>query len=206
VIAALMARWCATPCSLLFILLGWCGLFGSTLWAEEVHELLHLVEPLRQVRGGNSAITERLDNLQLLDEEVIKRVNFRSVDLALEHTRSPLLGGFQMVLPVGDGGFQCKLAKMPDVSGFGVRLVSQGISSSLSPPVEQQGDGTNSSTPKDASPRSNNRNVLYVFLFLWGHKWWVLTLWWGLMAFVVIVHMDWMYGMIYEWKISSTNV
>ena len=205
-IAELMARWCATPCSLLFILFGWVGLSGSTLRSEESVELLHLFESRGKIACGNGPISKCLNHLELLNEEEIKRVHFGSVSVVLPESRMPLLGGVKVVLPVRYGSFQSEFSQMPQVGGISVDLVPLGISDALPPSIEDDRDGADGSTTKNASTSSDYGNALYVFLFLWGHEWWVLALWWGLMIFVILVHVDWIYGIIYEWKISSTNV
>ena len=190
-----------------FILFVWLCLGGSTLRSEESVELLHLFKSRGEIACGNGPVSKGLNHLELLNEEEIEWFNLWPISLVLKEPRVwvPLFGGVKMVLPVRYGSFQSKFSQMPHVDRISVDLMPFGISGALPPTIEDDRNGTYSSATKNTRPSSNYGDALYVFLFLWGHEWWVLTLWWGLMSFVVIIHVDWIYGMIYESKFSSTN-
>lgn len=160
----------AITCIVLVASLGrFCGFGGTTLWVEELVKLPHRFKLEWKVFTGYGAVSKRLYHLQLLYKEEVERVNFGAVILTLKCLWRPLLGGFQVLLPIGYSSFEREFTEMADCSRFRVASISLLIGDTLPPAVNEDSDGAHHSATKNAGSRSNDRNTLYVFLFLWGH-------------------------------------
>lgn len=168
--------------------------------AKPATEVSHFPALGGKVCCSNRSVPEGLDHLQLLDKEVVERFGVRPVSLALHQAWSPSAILIKPVLPVSNSGFESQRSQVTSISSVNVRAVPFCISDTLPPAIEKQGNSAYNSGTKHASTGSDDRDTLYVFLFLWGHDWWVLALWWGLMAFAAWFFADMIYGAIYEWR------
>jgi hypothetical protein len=148
----------------------------------------------RKLLRCDLAISEGLDRFKLLNQKVIERIDLWSLISAGGCSWYPFFGDFQVVLPVGNSGLQGKFTKMPNAGHFGISPMPLGVSNSLPPAVEKDGDGTNDRSANYPSPGSKESNGFQILLFFWGHDWWILTVWWGFLAALLLVHLDFMWG------------
>ena len=179
-----------------------CNLAGL----HSLNEDAHLFPLGRKILSLDSGVTESLNHLELPNQKLVERIYMRPVMLMPRASWNPPLGLLQMVPPVGDGSLKSKLSEVPNASRLSVGLVTPGVSDTLSPAIDDNSKGADEGTSHDTNGSRDYPNALYIFLFLWGHEWWVLALWWGLLAFVVIVHIDFIYGVIYEIRYFRANV
>jgi hypothetical protein len=160
-----------------------------------------------EVGLGDFVLRESVHELQCAEDNLVK-----------------ISGGWTMVFPIaGARGVPGSLEASPSghMHACGLGLLQPLLHSelegllaevtpinagTLSPPVKEGDYRGNESTSKDGRPSGDYCNALYVFLFLWGHEWWVLVIWWGLMAFPIVVLADFIYGVIHEFRIFKTNV
>ena len=178
-----------------------CDLAGLHGLDENTH-----LSPLgRKIFSLDGGVAESLNHLELPNQKLVKRINGRPVLLSTIYGRLPLLGLVKMVLPISDSSFKGKLSEVTDARRLSVGFVPPVVRDTLPPAIDDNSNGTDESTRHNADGSRDYPNALYIFLFFWGHEWWILALWWGIIAFVVIVHIDFIYGVIYEIRYFRAN-
>jgi hypothetical protein len=180
---------------------------GNLASLHGLDENPHLFPLGRKVLRPDGGVSERLDDLELPNQELVERVNFWPCGpgYTLCKVWSPLVSDIQMVLPVSNGCLQSELTEMSDTRRFGVGFMPLSIGDPLPPTVEQDGKSTNDRSANYPRPGGEKSNGLEILLFFWGHEWWVLTLWWGFLAALILVHLDFIYGMIKEIRYFKAN-
>jgi len=156
-----------------------------------------------EILAGDCAVSELLKKDQLLHESGIQVAEFgRSGLLSCVFIQGqPRVSFFDLLLPVSDGRLESKVPEVASVGRLRVEGEASGVCGPLTPTVNQGNTGSNEGGPKNSGARRKQCNYLYEFLFLWGHEWWVLVIWWGLIAFPIVVLIDTLYGWYYEEKL-----
>jgi hypothetical protein len=145
--------------------------------------------------GRKASVSKLLKQGELLHEKDVERVDLRGTLTGLvrriEGLPSPQV--FDLRSPLSQSSLQGYLTEVSFGSGGRVVPVTLGLGGSLPPTIEESRYGGGEGTSKDSSSGGNYRDILEVFLFLWGHNKWVVGLWWACLALVIVINVVWLW-------------